>query len=213
MNNQYYLLRASDRVCLGCFSRYLDLLDWAYEACESQGANKLWFESSFEARRAFFKRFAHNANDLRILMTLSSVQFGSALARPDYWIVDQFGRTINSKDLQDDLREHVHNPRWRDAYPPRWPKWAAERSRLERYVFRVDPVPGTGKARHGYYWRSIAHAPEKRAWVDYEEQMSEAGFTCRRRRSAKAIPDNREDIPRSYERGWKTATKKKSQWM
>jgi len=71
--------------------------------------------------------------------------------------------------------------------------------------YRRDPVPYTGRNRHGYskYFRKIKTTQERRMFFKYKKY-------CRGKRSYRMLPDSWDDILRNIEKNWKKY--RKTQW-
>ena len=76
--------------------------------------------------------------------------------------------------------------------------------------FRIDPIPSSGRKRYRFknFYRRMRTFQERKWSFSYPEYV-------RKRRNARNLPNNWEDIPRAdiyYNKSWKKQ-KKKRQWM
>ena len=93
--------------------------------------------------------------------------------------------------------------------PNRWRQFFISK---ERAVFRVDPVPGTGKNRwvFGNFYKTACCTQERRLYGDPDHRKYGRG-----KRYPSNLPDAWDDWPKSRNYGYKSwkRIKKKKQWM
>ena len=131
---------------------------------------------------------------------------------PFYVVYDSKWKLVHVSKLKVDLDKYVkelHEKRVEERKKKSMHSWWYQ-SKKHRYVFRKDPVPGTGSWRH--YGRSFRHpktTQERRTYCREDKEF------IRAKRNISNLPSSWEDIYRSDNLRrpcWKNK-KKKKQWM
>jgi len=93
--------------------------------------------------------------------------------------------------------------------PDKWKQFFLSK---ERAVFRVDPVPGTGKNVWKFrdFYKTACCVQERKLYGDFDHRKYGRG-----KRYPSNLPDPWDDYPKSRNHGYKSwkRVKKKKQWM
>lgn len=131
----------------------------------------------------------------------------------DYVFLDPDNRIIDPREYIDRILEIVedlsyYNKKYRK--PSKYSLYYRCYEKSSVPYFREGPVPGTGKARwhRGSYYRHPKTTNEKRkaAIVEDKEFIKPS-------RRIHHLADVYDEIPRHFEKSWKSQSKKRKQWM
>jgi hypothetical protein len=93
--------------------------------------------------------------------------------------------------------------------PDKWKQFFLSK---ERAVFRIDPVPGTGKNVWKFrdFYKTACCVQERKLYGDFDHRRYGRG-----KRYPSNLPDPWDDYPKSRNYGYKSwkRVKKKKQWM
>lgn len=205
-NEKFYVLER-DGSCIK-FEDYDALLKWL--SGSFTWGRRLWDHRDF--RR--IEQCGNNWNDTYMKPGVKGEDdywWRSIRQHVKYIVYDYTDRVINVEYLKKDLEDFV--PKKRDptcwGFPPRWAMRFRDKG---NYIFRHDPVPGTGGKR--WHFRSYYKAPrttqERKLYGDLDHRIHGRGkrYPCN-------LPNSWDDRGRSdirIKKNWKKV-KKKKQWM
>jgi len=117
----------------------------------------------------------------------------------------EFGDIITPNDIRSTHYETKRSLGW-------YYRWNKSR---DNFVFRLGPVPCTGKKSWGSYWRHPKTTAERReaAYVRYDEELREYNIRPRAKRNFTNLPNVWDDFRRTNvnSKSWKNQ-KRKHQW-
>jgi hypothetical protein len=204
-NEEFYALKRDDTHIK--LADYDELLRWL--------SGNFMFGKNWWNHRDF-KRIEQCGNNWNDTYMRSGVQghdefWWMSIRQPvEYIICDYTGKIINVEYLETDLIDFVPKPR-SSTYWGFSPKWTMRFRNKGNYVFRHDPVSGTGKKKWKFksFYKTANCLQERRLYGDPDHREYGRGkrYPCN-------LPNSWDDRTKSrfyIKKSWKKV-KKKKQW-